>query len=141
MGLEEEYIQIGSDIIHAAFEVRNNAGAGMLESFYEAALVFELQSMGYKVASQAIIPAIYRGNIIKDAFHADIIVDDKVIIELKALSKIGENEFRQLYTYLTLSNLRLGYLINFGAQDFSFGKWRDHSTYTKGLFRIVNNLR
>lgn len=140
MALNEKYIQIGSDIIGSAFEVMKSAGKFMRERYYEAALVYELKERGYEVKRQVAIPALYKGIAIEDSYQADIIVNNEVIIEVKAITTMREDECRQLLTYLKLSGLHLGYLINFGARDFQMGKTSEKLPYTNGIYRFVNNI-
>lgn len=140
MSLNDKYIKIGHDIIGAAYEVRNNAGRGLREVYYEKALVYELTLRGYNVKTQVTIPVSYKGIVIDDAYKADIIVDDKVIIEIKAVGQLKETEPRQLLTYLKLTKLELGYLINFGVESFRPGKLSDPLPYNAGFYRIINNL-
>ena len=140
MALPEEFRQIGYDIIGAAFAVRNETGAGMREIFYKRALAWELRQKGYKVELEVNVPALYKGIEISDAFAADIVVDDRVIIEAKAVGRMGEAETRQLISYIKLSNFKLGYLINFGAHDFGTGKLSDPLPYCKGIYRVVNGI-
>ncbi|MCH5218908.1 MAG: GxxExxY protein [Muribaculaceae bacterium] len=135
-----DLLKIGKDIIGAAFNVRKNTGRGMLEKFYESALVYELKQMGYQVERQVAIPAIYKGEIIQDAYRADVIVENQVIIETKALSYMDSLETCQLNTYLKLSGYRLGYLINFGARDFRIGNLKDEPPYEYGIYRMVNGF-
>ena len=111
----------------------------MLESFYEQVMEIELLSRGLKVERQVGIDIEHKGNIIKRAYVADMVVNDCILLEFKALSRMGSNEFRQIMTYLTLMKMRLGFLINFGAKDFSFGKVEIGMTLLdKGLYRIIN---
>lgn len=140
MALNQEYLSIGKDIIGAAFDVRNTAGIGLRESYYEAALAWELTQRGHQVQRQVTLPAIYKGIAIEDAYRMDLLVDKNVIIEVKAIGRMTDTESRQLLTYLKLSELRLGYLINFGAKTFSTGKITDPFPYDKGIYRIINNL-
>lgn len=140
MPLSEEFKKIGYDIIGACFTVRNEAGRGLREIYYKKALAWELEERGYKVELEVSIPALYKGREISDAFQADIVVDNRVIIEAKALSKMGESEVRQILTYLKLSSFKLGYLINFGARDFGTGKASDPMPYTKGIYRFVDGI-
>lgn len=130
---------IGFDVIGAAFDVRNECGPMLLESYYEAALAIELINRGHSVKRQVLIPATYKGMVIDDGFRADLIVDNSVIIEIKAISRLHGEEFRQLMTYLRLSDMRLGYLINFGAKDFTVCQGHEIS-HQKGIYRIVNNI-
>ena len=136
----DEYNSIGSDIIGAAFDVRNNTGTGLREKYYESALAYEIEQRGHNVKRQVMVPAVYKGKIIDDSYMADIVVDDKIIIEVKAIGTMKEVESRQLFTYLRLSNFKLGYLINFGAKEFRTGRIDEELPYRKGIYRIVNNL-
>ncbi|MCH5217984.1 MAG: GxxExxY protein [Muribaculaceae bacterium] len=136
----DEYNAIGSKIIGAAFEVRKTAGKGLQERFYEAAFVYELRERGLDVKTQVMIPAIYKGVKVEDSYQADIVVNDKVIIELKAVGYMSETECRQLITYLKLSHFKLGYLINFGANDFCIGHTNERLPYKKGIYRFANTL-
>lgn len=140
MALSTEFLQIGSDIIGAAFEVRKSTGKGMRECYYRDALVWELKQKGYDVLTEVLIPAIYKGSIISNAYKADILVDNKVVIEVKAIPQMSYGETRQIISYLKLSELKLGYLINFGVQNFTNGKLTDPHPYNKGIYRIANGL-
>ena len=140
MSLNEEYIKVGSDIIRAAYNVRNTAGRGLREIFYEAALEIELTEMGHSVRRQVDVPAVYKGVVIEDSYRADMVVDGRVIIEVKALGQMKEAECRQLLTYLKLSLFKLGYLINFGAKEFRFGRISESLPYVNGIYRLVNNI-
>ena len=140
MALNEEYAQIGNDIIGAAFEVRKTVGKGLREKYYEAALAFEISNKGYDVKRQVAIPALYKGFVVDDSYQADLIVDNRVVIELKATSCMREEECRQLLTYLKLSDYKLGYLINFGAANFGIGKTKEKLPYENGIYRFVNRL-
>lgn len=138
--LNQDYLDIGRDIIGAAFDVRKSTNRFMRERYYEAALAYELEKRGYSVVRQVAIPAIYKGLKIEDSYQADIIVDSRVIIEIKALTTMKEEECRQLLSYLKLSGLKLGYLINFGSKDFRIGKTSEKLPYLKGIYRFVNNI-
>lgn len=133
----EQLNRIGHDIIGCAFEVRRTCGKYLLESFYEAALAYELRQLGHQVVLQQRLPAIYKGVEIKDSFVMDIVVDDKVVIECKAVSHLSGVEVKQLYTYLYLSRFKLGYLINFDADDFSPCVWKNNLNNDKGIIRII----
>ena len=136
-----DYIRIGNDIIGACFDVRKEAGQRLREKYYKYALKWELERRGHKVSVEVSIPMRYKDIEIGDALVADMIVDDCVIIELKAVSKMGEMETRQLNTYLHLTGYKLGYLINFGAKDFCIGNLKkDTFPYIKGIFRVANGL-
>lgn len=112
----------------------------MLESFYESALAYELQKLGHKVLRQVKIPVTYKGIEISNALSADIVVDDMVIVELKAQGQLHGVEFRQLLSYLTLTGLHLGYIINFGVEEFSVSKCSKNPPMDKGIYRVVLNI-
>ena len=133
------YENITTHIISCAFDIRQKYDRFMLESFDEQVMEIELLSRGLKVERQVGIDIEHKGNIIKRAYVADMVVNDCILLEFKALSRMGSNEFRQIMTYLTLMKMRLGFLINFGAKDFSFGKVESGMTLLdKGLYRIIN---
>ena len=140
MDKKYDYKKLGYDIIGAAFDVRNNTGRGLLEKFYESALEYEISIKGYEVKRQVSVPAMYKGQEIQEAYRADLIVEDKVIIEIKALTYMDGIETCQLNTYLKLSGLKLGYLINFGALDFKPGDLCEDPPYIYGIYRMVNNF-
>lgn len=96
--------------------------------------------MGYDVQHKARVPALYKGVEIQDAYECDILVNDLVVIEVKATSQMSEAECRQLITYMKLMTLKLGYLINFGARDFCTGSTKSSLPFEKGIYRFVNNL-
>lgn len=138
MVLDPEYLKIGGDIIRCAYEVRNTTRRGLREEYYKLALAWELGQLGYEVKTEDPIPVVYKGTVLSTDYKADIIVDNRVIIETKALGEMYEKQGRQLLTYLELSGIKLGYLINFGSTDFRFGKLSDSMPYRKGLYRIIN---
>jgi len=140
MALADEFKQIGYDIIGAAFTVRNETGRGLREIYYKKALAWELQERGYNVEREVLVPALYKGMEIADAYQADIVVDNRVVVEVKATGKMGEAEARQLITYIKLSGFKLGFLINFGTRDFSTGRISDRLPYDKGIYRVVNGI-
>ena len=104
--------------IGAAFEVYNTLGPGLLESVYEKAMKYELQSRGLKVTSQVPINFMYKEIIISEDFRLDLLVDDKLIIELKSVETIMPVHFKQVRTYMRLLNKSAGILINFNVSDF-----------------------
>lgn len=129
--------KIGFDIIGAAYEVKSICGKHLLESFYENAMAYELRKLGHKVEQQKRLPAIYKGVEIKDAYIMDLVVDDKVVIELKSIGSFSGNEIKQLNTYMYLTNFKLGYLINFSASDFSACAWKGTMDKNKGIIRVI----
>ena len=122
--------EISSKIIGAAIEVHKELGPGLLESVYEACLVHLLKEMGLKVETQKLVPIVFRGVVLKKPLRLDVIVEDMVIVELKAVSIVHEVEASKLLSYLRLGDKRLGLLINF------------HEVRLKdGIHRVVNGLR
>ena len=116
-------------IVHCAFKVHSHLGPGLLESVYESALAHELQAQGLEVRRQVPIPISYDNLIFDEGFRADIIVDDLVIVEIKSIEEFARVHFKQLLTYLRLSNKRLGLLINF-----------NEALFKNGVRRVVNRL-
>ena len=126
-------------VIGCAFGMRNTYGRLMLESFYEHVMAIELGLKGLKVERQVPLDITHRGVVIPRAYYIDSVVNGKVALEYKALPYMGGEEFRQLMTYMKISGLKVGLLINFGAKDFSIGKFEIRShTLTKGIYRLVN---
>lgn len=113
--------EITYQIRGAIFDVYNELGPGLLESVYEEALVFELQQRGLQVARQVEIPLQYKGNKLKEDLRLDLIVEDRIIIELKSVEEIKPVFFKQLKTYLKLMGKSLGLLVNFGEYDMKDG--------------------
>jgi len=112
---ELEYNNISKQIINAAIEVHKELGAGLLESVYEYCLLEELRHRGLSAKRQVQIPLNYKGNKLDKEFVIDILVEDKVILELKSVEAILPIHEFQLLTYLKLSDKRLGLLINFNV--------------------------
>ena len=115
----------------AIYEVYNQLGPGLLESVYESALMYELKKQGLKVQNQVPLPVYYDDVKLEDVgFRLDIIVEGKVVIELKSVDVLVAVHHKQLLTYLKLSKLKLGILVNFNCSDI-----------TKQIFRKVNGLQ
>ena len=107
--------EISYAILGAAIKVHKILGPGLLESVYEAALIYELTKANYHVRSQVGIPVIYDAQELGLGFKLDILVNETVIIEIKSVETIAPVHYKQLLTYLRLSNKKLGLLINFNA--------------------------
>ena len=103
------------EIRGAIFDVYNALGPGLLESSYEAALMFELKDRGLLVKNQVELPIYYKGNKLDINYRMDIIVNDCVIVELKSVTELLPLHKKQLYTYLKLSKKHLGILVNFNC--------------------------
>ena len=101
----------------AIFDVYRELGPGLLESVYEEALVFELQERGLNVERQVLVPIVYKGNTLKTDLRLDLIVEDRVIIELKSVDEMKKVYFKQLLTYLRLMDKKVGLLVNFNTDD------------------------
>ena len=113
----------------AIFKVYNALGPGLLESAYEAVLSYELTQMGLNIKTQVSLPLIYNDIKLDVGYRLDILVEDKVIIEVKSVENLIEVHHKQLITYLKLSGKKLGLLVNFNTNDI------EHS-----IFRKVNGL-
>jgi len=108
-------------IIGAAIEVHRHLGPGLLESAYEQCLAIELVSTGLMFDRQAAVPITYKGQTIEPGFRADFIVEDAVLLELKAIEKLVRIHETQVLTYLKLSGLKTGLLMNFSAMPLKAG--------------------
>ena len=113
----------------AIYKVYNNIGPGLLESVYETALVYELRKVGLNVKSQLGLPFIYEELKMEVGFRIDIFVENKVIVEVKSVEHLAELHYKQLLTYLKLSEVKLGLLVNFNTSEIN-----------ENIIRIVNHL-
>ena len=104
---------IGTSIIDAAINIHRELGPGLLETVYEVILADQLRRKGFKVKRQAAIPIEYHGIRFEESFRADLIIENKVIIEIKCVEKLNNSHKKQLLTYLRLTGMHLGYLLNF----------------------------
>ena len=114
----------------AIFKVFNNLGPGLLESTYEIALAHELVKEGLRVKQQVGLPFVYDTIKLDLSFRIDLLVEDIVIIEIKSVEDLRDVHHKQLLTYLTLANRKLGLLVNFNTADIS-----------QSIFRKVNGPR
>ncbi len=99
----------------AIYKVHKTLGPGLLESVYEAALLYELKELGLNVQSQVGIPVNYNGIMLEIGFRADIIIANTVILEIKSIEILHDVHKKQLLTYLKLSGMKLGFLMNFNV--------------------------
>ena len=99
----------------AIFNVHNTLGPGLLESAYEAALKYEIEKSGLKVRSQVVLPMIYEEIRIDIGYRLDLLVDEKVVVEIKSVENLINLHHKQLLTYLKLSGFKLGLLVNFNS--------------------------
>jgi len=107
--------EIGTILVGTAIEVHRELGPGLLETVYEVILAHELNLRGLEVKRQVPIAIVYKGIEFAEAFRADLLVADKVIVELKSLELLNKAHRKQIQTYLRLTGLKLGYIFNFGA--------------------------
>lgn len=113
--IPQETELIGRRTLDAAFKVHSALGPGLLEGVYEKALAYELNKQRIMVERQKRIPIKYDDQILESGFFCDLLIDQRVIVELKAVATINPIFHAQLLTYLRLSGIRLGYLINFNT--------------------------
>jgi len=121
--------ELSNKIIGAAIELHKVLGPGLLESAYENALVYELNNLGLNVKQQLPMPFFYKEIKLDAGYRIDLLVENKVIIEIKSIETLAPVHFAQVLTYLKLSNLKLGLLVNFNTK-----------LLKEGIHRIVNNL-
>ena len=107
--------EISKKIIGAAIEVHKQLGPGLLESSYEMCLAFELRQLGLQVQTQVALPLVYKKVKLDAWYRIDILVENKIIIEIKAVDALADIHTAQLLTYLKLKNLKVGLLINFNS--------------------------
>ena len=105
---------IGTIIVDCAVELHRNLGPGLLETVYEVTLARALERRGLAVQRQVAVPIEYQGETFSEGFRADLIVGELVIVELKSIERVTPAHKKQLLTYLRLTGLKLGYLLNFG---------------------------
>ncbi len=121
--------EIAKTIVDCAFKIHNALGPGLLESVYQAALAFELRKRGLQVQTEHPIPAVYEEVRLELGFRADLLVENKVIVETKSIEFLAPVHGKVLLTYLRLADKRLGLLINFNVE-----------LIKDGIRRVVNNL-
>ena len=107
--------EISSKIIGAAIEVHKQLGPGLLESTYETCLAYELKQMGLDVKQQQALPLVYKEVKLDAGYRIDLLVENKVIVEIKSVDALADIHTAQLLTYLKLKDLKLGLLINFNS--------------------------
>ena len=106
--------EIGTIVIDTAIDVHRGLGPGLLEHVYEVILADELMGRGLMVERQVPLPFVFRGRRFVEGFRVDIFVESKVILELKSVERVTRAHKKQVLTYLPLTGLKLGYLLNFG---------------------------
>jgi GxxExxY protein len=119
--------EIGMVIVDCAVHLHQALGPGLLESIYEVTLARQLEKRGLSVQRQVAVPIEFEGEQSEEGFRADLVVEGKVILELKLVEKVNPAHKKQLLTYLRLTGMKLGYLLNFGE-----------SLIKEGITRIIN---
>ncbi|MDX1609697.1 MAG: GxxExxY protein [Halofilum sp. (in: g-proteobacteria)] len=122
--------EIGRVVVDSAVMLHRALGPGLLETVYEVALAHELRERGLVVERQVPVPIVYRGIRFCEGFRLDLLVEEKVIVEIKCVEHIIDSHKKQLLTYLRLTDSRLGFVLNFGE-----------SLMRDGTVRIVNGLK
>jgi GxxExxY protein len=112
---------IGTQVVDCAIRVHTALGAGLLESAYESCLAHELAKHGLEVRKQVPMPVLYDNTQMDVGYRIDMLVNDRVVVELKAVEKLMPLHTAQLLTYLKLSKLRLGFLLNFNVEHMRNG--------------------
>jgi len=108
-------------VLDCAFEVHTNLGPGLLECVYEECLMFELESAGLKVEKQKSLPLIYKGLVLESRLRIDILVENQIVVELKAVEELTDVHLAQTLTYLNLSGCKLALLANFNVAHLKNG--------------------
>jgi GxxExxY protein len=121
------------EIIKCAYQVHSELGPGLLESTYEFALSYELMEMGFIVEKQKALPLNYKGQILEVGYRVDLIVNNQVILEIKAVDELCNIHAVQLLTYLKLSKKGLGLLLNFNVKSMKNGIRRVINSRKKGI--------
>ena len=121
--------EITDKIIGAAINIHRELGPGLLESTYEACMVYDLTEIGLKVVQQKLLPVVYKGVKLECGYRIDLFIEDKIIVELKSVEKILPIHEAQLLSYLKLSGCKVGLLINFNVKILK-----------NGIQKIVNNF-
>jgi GxxExxY protein len=121
--------EIATQVVDAAYQIHVNLGPGLFESVYEVVLAYELKKRGLHTERQVPIPIEYEGIKFDEGFRADVIAENKLIIEIKSIEKLANVHKKQLLTYLRLTKMKLGLLINF-----------NEALIKDGIVRVVNGL-
>ncbi len=132
MARDDELERITRVVVDCGFRLHTDVGPGLLESVYEIILAKMLAETGLSVARQVIVPIRYDGVVIDNAFRADLVVNDRLLLELKSTERHSPVHAKQVTTYLRLMNLPLGLLMNFGLPTFKAGIQRIANDYHSG---------
>ncbi|HQI41675.1 MAG: GxxExxY protein [Ignavibacteriales bacterium UTCHB2] len=121
--------ELSNKVIGVAIELHRVLGPGLLESAYENALAYELREIGLNVMQQVPMPFIYKEVKLDVGYRIDLLIEDKILIEVKSVEALAPVHFAQVLTYLNLSDLKLGLLLNFNTK-----------LLKDGIHRVINNL-
>ena len=130
--------QLTSAIIKCCFEVSNELGAGFIESVYEKALFIALKQKNLKVACQVPLKVNFRGLSVGE-FRADLLVEDKILMELKAVSGLTKEHMAQILNYLKATEIEVGLMVNFGNPKLEYRRFDNHFLKTKSLRNFLEN--
>lgn len=119
--------EIGTELLSCAIRVHSTLGPGLFEKVYQVCLQYELEKLGYTVELEKSLPVMYDDKKLEGGFKIDMVIDNKVLVELKCVEEISQKHFAQTLTYLRLSGIKLGYVLNFNA-----------SSMKDGIRRIIN---
>lgn len=125
---ESDIEELAKAAIDCGFKLHDDIGPGLLETAYEAFLAAMLREKGLLVEVQRPVPVAYRGIVVREAFRADLLVEDRLVIEVKSVERLAAVHSKQLLTYLRFMDQPLGLLMNFGAEMFR-----------NGLRRVINH--
>ena len=117
----EDINQLTYNIIGCAYKVHSALGPGLLESSYEACLAYELRKLNYSIETQKSLPVVYEEVKLDAGYRIDVLVENKVLLELKSVESICDIHVAQILTYLKLSGVKIGLLINFNVKDLKEG--------------------
>lgn len=120
--------EISGNVLDVSIRIHQALGPGMMESVYETVLAGKLMELGYSVERQKPVPIRFEGHAFDNAFRIDLLIEDMVLVEIKSAERLNAAHFKQLLTYLRLTNRQLGLLINFGG-----------ATLKEGFRRVVND--
>lgn len=131
----DELERVAASVIDCGFHIHKDIGPGMLELAYEALMAATLEQSGYRVKRQVPVTMNYRGVVVDNAFKIDLLIDDCLIVELKSVDRLAAVHGKQLLTYLRLSKMPLGILMNFGQATFKDGLRRVSNDYHSEKFK------
>lgn len=120
--------EVAAEFVDVAFHLHQDLGPGLLETVYEVILATKIAKRGLKVERQKPVPVLYEGLHFDEGFRLDLLIEDRLIVELKSIEALQPVHFKQVLTYLRLMKLPIGLLINFGSV-----------TFKSGIKRVVNN--